>query len=106
MDHGAIHSLMETVRKLDEISKKVRSGAPVVDDYLRSLSADPVTQWFTGLLREKNAELDAERQRWDRLANALRAWHCATSEADSAESKSEANFQLIQVLREVGVTEG
>ena len=64
------------------------------------VSADPITEWFSGLLREKSEELEQERQRADRLARALRAWHTAANE-----STSEADLQLIKVLREMKIVD-
>ncbi len=73
MDIPGAASLLETVRQMNEMARRARSGEPSVEDYLRMVSSDPVTEWFTGLLREKNEELEQERQRGDRLARALRA---------------------------------
>lgn len=72
MDSPAARSLVETVRQINEMVRRARSGEPSVEDYLRIVSADPVTEWFSGLLREKSEELEQERQRADRLARALR----------------------------------
>ncbi len=53
---------MEMVRTINEMSRRARAGEPGVEDYLRAVSADPVTEWFTALLQEKNDELhDGER---------------------------------------------
>jgi hypothetical protein len=104
MDNPAVWSLVETVRQLNEMARRARSGEPNVEDYLRIVSSDPVTEWFTGLLREKNEELEQERQRADRLARALRAWHAATAERLSANvSANEAELQLIDILREMRI---
>jgi hypothetical protein len=73
MDNPAGRSLMETIRKVSEMGRRARSGEPSAEDYLRAVGSDPTTQWFTALLREKNEELEKERQRADRLARALRA---------------------------------
>jgi hypothetical protein len=73
MDIPGAASLLETVRQMNEMARRARSGEPSVEDYLKMVSSDPVTEWFTGLLREKNEELEQERQRGDRLARALRA---------------------------------
>jgi hypothetical protein len=72
MDIPGAASLLETVRQMNEMARRARSGEPSVEDYLRMVSSDPVTEWFTGLLREKNEELEQERQRGDRLARELR----------------------------------
>jgi hypothetical protein len=104
MENPAAWSLLETVRKINEIGRRARSGEPGVEDYLRMVSADPVTEWFTGLLREKSEALEEERQRADRLARALRAWHAATATRVSANlPASEAESQLITVLREMRI---
>ena len=73
MDNPAASSLTEMVRKMNEVIRRERSGEPSAEDYLRIVSADPVTEWFTTLLREKNEELEQERRRGDRLARELRA---------------------------------
>ena len=81
------------------------AGEPAVDDYLRALASDPVTEWFTVLLREKTEELEKERERADRLTGACRRWfsevhsrlaenHCGAAEAD-----------LANVLRELSIIE-
>ncbi|GEM_PF-6092877 len=95
MDHPAIDSLMETVRRINQISKLARSGEPSVEDYLRSLGADPVTAWFTDLLREKNDELQKERERSARVTAALRHWQ--------ASGESDADARLVKTLRELGI---
>jgi hypothetical protein len=95
MDHPAIDSLMESVRKINELAKKARSGEPGVEDYVQSLGADPVTAWFTDLLREKNEELKKARERSDRVASALRNW----------QAKSDADANLAKTLRELGILE-
>jgi hypothetical protein len=100
MDNPAADALLETVRKIKQMSQRARAGELGVEDYLRAVSSDPVTEWFTGLLREKNEELEKERERSDRLANALRAWRRA-----GGESGSEAELQLLRVLREMGIVE-
>lgn len=104
MDNTAALSLIETVRKLNEVTRKARSGDPSVEDYLRIVSSDPVTEWFTGLLREKSEELEQERERVDRLARALRAWYAATAARALVNgSTSEGELQLINVLREMRI---
>src|SRR5262245_36489314 len=105
MDNPAINSLMETVRKINEISQRARSGDPSEEDYLKTVAADPVTEWFTGLLREKNAELQKERDRSDRLSKALWAWYRATRQAQPEGSSSEAEQQLVRVLRDLDIIE-
>jgi hypothetical protein len=102
MDSPAARSLVETVRELNEMVRRARSGEPSVEDYLRTVSADPVTEWFTGLLREKSEELEQERQRADRVARALRGWYAARG-ARANPPASEAELQLITVLREIGI---
>jgi hypothetical protein len=71
MEYPAARSLMETVRQINEIGRRARSGEPQVEDYLRVVASDPTTQWFTELLREKNEELNRERERADQLAREL-----------------------------------
>jgi hypothetical protein len=92
---------METVRMINEMGRRARAGEPGVDAYLQRVAADPVTEWFTELLREKSAELERERQRTDQLANALRMWHAAR--IDGAECPTEADVELIGVLRAMGI---
>ena len=72
MENPAADSIVETVRKLNEMTRRARSGEPTVDDYLRALASDPVTEWFTVLLRERTEELEREKRRADRLAATLR----------------------------------
>jgi hypothetical protein len=72
MDNPAADSIVETVRKLNEMTRRARSGEPTVDDYLRALASDPVTDWFTVLLRERTEDLEREKRRADRLAARLR----------------------------------
>jgi hypothetical protein len=97
MDHPAARSLMETVRKINEMGRRARSGEPQVEDYLRAVTSDPTTEWFTQLLREKNEELRTERERADQLACALRAWYRARSDESAAEAESEL-VKLLDVL--------
>lgn len=94
---GAWH-LMDTVRKLNELSQRARSGAPAADDYLQVLTSDPTTQWFTELLREKSAELEMERQRVDQLACALRSWHDAKKDL-----VDPSDTQLANALQQIGI---
>jgi len=89
---------METVRRISEIGKRARLGAPSADDYLRALAADPTTEWFSELLREKNEELTKERERADQMAGALRAWYRA-KQATSGVSADAADLQLAETLR-------
>ena len=103
MDIPAARSLMETVRQINEIGQRARAGKPGVEDYLRAVTADPMTDWFTELLREKNEELASEQQRADQLARALRAWHEAKQTGTSDESANEAELQLINVLERMGI---
>jgi hypothetical protein len=95
MDHPAIDSLMETVRRINQISQRARSGDPSVEDYLRSLGSDPVTAWFTDLLREKNDELQKDRERSARVVAALRNWH--------ASGESDADAKLVKTLRDLDI---
>jgi len=94
MDHPAARSLMETVRKINETGRRARSGEPEVDDYLRAVTSDPMTQWFTELLHEKNEELGRDRERADQLACAIRAWY----RIRNREAADEADSQLVNVL--------
>ena len=98
MDSPGARHLMETVRKISEIGKRARSGAPSPDDYLRALASDQTTEWFSQLLREKNEELTKERERVDHAASALRAWY-RTKQTMGEQSADEADLQLIDVLR-------
>jgi hypothetical protein len=72
MDNPAADSIVETVRRLNELTRRARSGEPTVDDYLSALASDPVTEWFTVLLRERTEDLEREKRRADRLAARLR----------------------------------
>jgi hypothetical protein len=101
MDNPAAHSLMEMVRQINEMGRRARSGEPTAADYLRAVSSDPMTEWFTDLLREKRDELAKESERMDRLISALRAWHSAIGKSN--ESGGEANGELVRVLHELGV---
>jgi len=104
MDIPVARSLMEIVGKINEMGRRATSGDPSVEDYLRIVSSDPMTEWFTGLLREKSEELEREQQRVDRLAHALRAWHAARAAPGSANaSTSAAELQLVNVLREMRI---
>ena len=103
MDNAAARSLMETVRKINELARRARSGEPSVEDYLRAVSSDPVTQWFTELLQEKSEELEQERQRADRLACALRAWHEAKDTREFAGATNGPDLQLVNVLKATGI---
>lgn len=98
MDNPAARSLVEMVRQINEIGRRARSGEPGPDDYLRAVSSDPVTEWFTDLLREKNTELEVERDRADRLASALRNWFKA-KDLNAADA-SQADIQLARFLRD------
>lgn len=103
MDNPAAWQLMEMVRKINDIGQRARSGLPGVDDYLRTVTSDPATEWFTELLREKSAELERERQRADQLACALRAWYGAKHEGTPDLSANEAELQLINTLHVMGI---
>jgi len=89
---------METVRKINEIGHRARSGPPGADDYLRSVASDPTTEWFSELLREKNEELTKERERADQLACALRAWYRSKHATPGEPSADEAEMQLSNLL--------
>jgi hypothetical protein len=101
---GADH-LLETVRKINEIGRRARSGEPQVEDYLRMVSADPVTGWFTDLLREKRNELEGEKDRADRLARVLRAWHREAHSRIEEGSASETELRLANILRAMEIIE-
>ena len=99
MDNPWASHLMETVRKINEIGQRARSGAPGADDYLRSVASDPTTEWFSELLREKNEELTKERERADQLACALRAWYRRKHATTGEQSAAEVDLQLVDILR-------
>lgn len=103
MDNPAGRALIETVRKINEMGRRARSGEPSVEEYLRALGSDPVTEWFTALLREKSEELENERQRADKLAGALREWYQAKYASFSDERPDGADSQLVGALREMGI---
>jgi len=103
MDIPQADSLMEMVRTINEMSRRARAGEPGIEDYLRAVSADPVTEWFTSLLREKNEELQTERERSDRLANALRTWRRELDEGESNKFESDAELRLLKVLHSMGI---
>jgi hypothetical protein len=105
MDHPAADSLVEMVRKLNEVTRRARAGEPTIDDYLQTLASDPVTEWFTVLLREKTEELEKERERADRLAGAGRRWFSAMGTRLSENTCSAAEIDLANVLRDLGVIE-
>ena len=101
----AADSIMEAVRKLNEMTRRARSGEPAVDDYLRAVAADPVTEWFTVLLREQTAELEKEKERADQLAGACRRWFSEASSRLSESQCSAAEADLAKVLRELSIIE-
>jgi hypothetical protein len=103
MDMPAARSLMEMVRTINQMSRRARAGEPGIEEYLRAVTADPVTEWFTSLLQEKNEELRTERERSDRLANALRAWSRELDEGGPNRSESDADQRLLNVLRGMGI---
>jgi hypothetical protein len=103
MDFPEARALVDTVRQINEMGRKARSGEPSVEDYLRTVSSDPVTEWFTGLLREKNMELEKESHRADRLACALKAWCQAKDARMPDESTREADLRLVNVVRVMGI---
>jgi hypothetical protein len=102
MDNPAARELMEMVRRFKEISQGGGSRTHTVEDYLRAVSADPTTQWFTELLREKSDELDKERRQADQLACALQAWYRAKQEG-TEHSAGEADLHLVQSLQAMGI---
>jgi hypothetical protein len=104
MDNPAARSLLETVRQINEIGRRARSGEPAAEDYLRAIASDPVTEWFTGLLREKSEELERERRRVDQLTCALRAWYMARGTLSNGPA-SEAESQLRNVIHAMGIIE-
>ena len=103
MDNPGARHLMEMVRKINEIGHRARSGPPGADDYLRGVTSDPTTEWFTELLREKNEELTKERERADQLACALRTWYRAKHATPGGPSADEAELQLINLLHEMEI---
>lgn len=105
MNNPAADFLMETVRQLNETARRARTGEPTVEDYLRALESDPVTKWFSDLLREKKDEFEKERLRADRLASAGRNWYAATRTRLSNAEGSQAEIELYKVLSELGVVE-
>jgi hypothetical protein len=105
MDTPGADSLMGMVRRINEIGRRARSGEPSAEDYLRLVSSDPTTEWFTDLLREKNDELQKEKERSEKLASALRAWHRVKSEGTSTIAADEAAMRLVEVLRETKIIE-
>jgi mannitol-1-phosphate/altronate dehydrogenase len=104
MDFPAARDLVETIRQINEMGRRARAGEPSVEDYLQTISSDPVTEWFTELLREKNEELEKERRRADRLANALRAWY-QVKETRMPNESSEAELQLVHAIRATGIAD-
>jgi hypothetical protein len=105
MDNPAARSLMETVQKLNRIGKLAGANKPEVDDYLRGIDSDPLSDWFTELLREKDQELAGQRQQSDRLAVALRDWYAAKAARTAVEPPGEAELRLAQVLHEMKIVE-
>ena len=101
----AADSLVEMVRRLNEMTRRARSGEPTIDDYLQAVASDPTTEWFTVLLREKTEELEKERARANRLARAGRKWYCAMGARLSEHTCSEAELDLARALRDLGVIE-
>lgn len=101
----AADSLMDTVRKFNEMTRRARSGEPSIDDYLQALASDPVTEWFTGILREKSEDLEKEKARADRLAAACRRWHIDASARISQGQCSAAEADLANVLRDLSIIE-
>ena len=103
MDNPGARSLMDTVRKINQMAQSARSGESGIEDYLRGVSSDPMTEWFTEILREKNEELEKEKQRTDQLACALRSWYQSRPTRDGEEPPSTAEAQLINILHEMQV---
>jgi hypothetical protein len=103
MEIPGADSLMETVRLINRIGKANRSAQSNMDEYLDGISLDPITEWFTDLLREKTAELDKERERADRVANALSEWYGASHGRISDGSASEADVKLAEIIRGIGI---
>ena len=103
MDNPGARDLVDMVRKINEMGRRARSGEPGVEDYLRAISAEPVTAWFTELLREKNQELEKEKQRVAQLACALRSWYTTIEARLSDGSASEAELQLVNLLGVMGI---
>jgi hypothetical protein len=103
MDNPAGRSLMGLVRKMNELGQRAKADKPEVEDYLREISSDPLTSWFTELLDEKNRELAGEKEQSDRLAVALRAWYAAKAARSCAESTDEAESRLTDVLHEMRI---
>ena len=99
----AADSIMDTVRKLNEVARRARSGEPAVDDYLKVVAADPVTEWFTVLLREKNEELEREKKRADQLAAAGRRWFADVSSRLADNQCSAAEADLANLLRDLSI---
>jgi len=102
MQDPATQSLLETVRKINHMARKMRSGEPGIEDYLREITADPATEWFTQLLREKNQELENERKHSDRLVSALKRW---ARQRTAVGSEAGADSQLLDFLLETGIIE-
>jgi hypothetical protein len=105
MDQPGADSLVETVRRLNEMMRKARSGEPTVDDYLQAVASDPVTDWFTVLLREKTEELEKERARLNRLTLAGRHWLGDMGPRLSENACTQAELDLARALRDLGVIE-
>src|SRR5262245_20618088 len=103
MDNPAAKSLMETVLKINEMGRRARSGHREVEDYLRTVTSDPTTEWFTEVLREKNEELIRERERADQLTCALRVWYRSRHATEHEESADEADLQLVNVLHSMEI---
>ena len=105
MDNPAARSLLDTIRQINEMAERARSGQPGVEEYLRAVAADPTTAWFTELLHEKTAEVEAERNRADEMARALQVWYQTRHEASEL-STSEGDEKLIEVLRSTKIVDG
>ena len=105
MENPVVGNILDTVRQINEIARKARSGEPTAEDYLKTISSDPVGKWFAELLRERNDELEKEKQRVDRLSGALRAWYAARSSSLSGESATEAERSLANLLQVMKIVE-
>jgi hypothetical protein len=105
MYNPAADSLMDTVRKFNEMTRRARAGEPAAEDYLQAVASDPVSEWFTILLREKAEELRTEQARADRLAAVCRRWYADTNRRFSDGRCSAAEVDLVKALRELSIVE-
>jgi hypothetical protein len=105
MYNPAADSLMDTVRRFNEMTRRARSGEPSVEDYLQTLASDPVAQWFTEVLREKSEDLQKEQARMDRLTAACKRWYTEATPRLSANRGTVAEAELASILRDLSVIE-